>query len=84
MEFLVALINSITLSCFEDDAGEGLKRYTIPSQSGCHTTASSHVKGAFRFASEDRSWEDNLAGGDRLRISRKGSGRKMNSGDDSH
>jgi NhaP-type Na+/H+ or K+/H+ antiporter len=63
---------------FEDDTGEVLKRYTIPSRSGHHTTVSSHVKGAFGFAGEDRSLQDDLADDDGLRISRKGSGRKMN------
>jgi len=66
---------------FEDDTGEVLKRYTIPSRSGHHTTVSPHVKGAFWFPSEDRSLQGNLADDDGLRISRKGSGRKMNAAD---
>jgi NhaP-type Na+/H+ or K+/H+ antiporter len=66
---------------FEDDTGEVLKRYTIPSRSGHHTTVSSHVKGAFWFPGEDRSLQGNLADDDGLRISRKGSGRKMNAAD---
>ena len=66
---------------FEDDAGEVLKRYTIPSQSGHHTTVSTHVKGAFGFASENRSLQDSLVDDDGLRISRRGSGRKMNAAD---
>ena len=70
--------NTIT---FEDDTGEVLKRYTIPSRSGHHTTVSSHVKGAFWFPSEDKSLQGNLADDDGLRISRKGSERKMNAAD---
>jgi Alkali metal cation/H+ antiporter Nha1 C terminus/Sodium/hydrogen exchanger family len=66
---------------FEDDTGEILRRYTIPSRSGRHTTVSSHVKGAFGFASEDRPLQGNLADDDGLRISQKGSGRKMNAAD---
>jgi NhaP-type Na+/H+ or K+/H+ antiporter len=66
---------------FEDEAGEVLKRYTIPGRSGHHTTIASHVIGAFGFASEDRSLQDNLANDDGLRISPRGSGRKMNVAD---
>jgi NhaP-type Na+/H+ or K+/H+ antiporter len=65
----------------EDDAGEVLKSYTIPCQSGDNTTVSSHLIEALGFTRQGERLQINEANDDGLRFSRRGSGRKMNPAD---
>jgi hypothetical protein len=65
----------------EDDDGEVLRNFTIPSQGRGQTTAPSHFKGAFGFASQSQALQRNSSNDDGLRFSRKGSGGTMNTTD---